>query len=155
MNNKIKIQIEKRFRSTTENLDKIREFITNSISSLNLSDEELSNIVLAVDEACTNVIKHAYHFSPEGEIIINLNYSNSKLDIRVIDSGNGFDPNSVPTPDIREFYKSHKIGGLGIHLMKKLMDKVDFDFKPGFKNEVILTKYLKHTKDNLENYSSD
>ena len=59
-NNKLIVQ------SRTENLSKIRDFVSNKASESGISNDEVENIMLAVDEACTNIIKHAYKSFPDG-----------------------------------------------------------------------------------------
>jgi serine/threonine-protein kinase RsbW len=59
-------------KSRTENLSQIRNFICDFTSDMGFSTEAIDNIMLAVDEACTNIIKHAYKSYPDGEIIIKI-----------------------------------------------------------------------------------
>lgn len=137
-------KFEKEFvvKSTTDNLAIIRDFTKKAAGDSGFSDETIGKIILAVDEACTNIIKHAYNFSPEGEITISIKFDTNKLTISITDEGKHFNPNSVPEPNIIEYYKQKKIGGLGIYLMKKLMDEVNYYTLSGNKNRVILVKYL-------------
>ena len=65
--------------SSTDNLSVIRDFIRNAAENAGLSNEAIGKITLAVDEACTNVIKHAYNYSPDGEINIAANVKKSKF----------------------------------------------------------------------------
>jgi serine/threonine-protein kinase RsbW len=129
-------------KSTTDNLAIIRDFTKAAAKSCGFSDETIDKIALAVDEACTNVIKHAYQNSPEGDIIVNISVSENKMKVAITDFGSNFDPTAVPEPDIRKYYRQHKVGGLGIYLMKKLMDEVNFSSGAGNGNQVILVKYL-------------
>jgi serine/threonine-protein kinase RsbW len=136
------IHREAKFKSTTKNLGEIRTFINNILLNIKISEEEKDKIILAVDEACTNIIKHAYKLSPNNDILIKVNLNNSELQIRIIDYGESFDPSTVPIPDIKELYREHKVGGLGLHLIRSLMDEVDFNAVPGVQNEVTLKKFL-------------
>jgi serine/threonine-protein kinase RsbW len=129
-------------KSTTDNLAQIRDFTRSAAKEIGFSDEITGKIILAVDEACTNIIKHAYKYSPEGEIIISIRYDNTKFSIAITDCGNHFDPAKVPEPNLTEYYKQKRIGGLGMYLMKKLMDEVNYSTLSGNKNQVILVKYL-------------
>lgn len=133
----------KKFATSTSKLDEIRDFVSDSLKSFNISDDLIYNITLAVDEACTNVIKHAYDNSECGEMIVRIEFDGNKLNISVIDFGKGFDPSGLPVPNIKEYYKAHKVGGWGIHLMKSLMDEVKFNLNPGVQNEIALIKYIK------------
>jgi serine/threonine-protein kinase RsbW len=136
------IHREAKFKSTTKNLGEIRTFINNILLNIKISEEEKDKIILAVDEACTNIIKHAYKLSPNNDILIKVNLNNSELQIRIIDYGESFDPSTVPIPDIKELYREHKVGGLGLHLIRSLMDEVNFNAVPGVQNEVTLKKFL-------------
>jgi serine/threonine-protein kinase RsbW len=129
-------------KSRTENLSRIRNFICDFTSDLGFSNDAMDNIMLAVDEACTNIIKHAYKFYPDGEIIIKIKYSGKKLVVTIVDYGASFAPESVPEPDLRKYYKQHKVGGLGMYLMKTLMDEVKYVSIPGKYNQVLLSKSL-------------
>lgn len=137
-----KLHKEAKFKSTTNNLGEIRKFITGVLSDIKISNEEKDKIILAVDEACTNIIKHAYKLSPDNDIMIQVHLNNSELQIKIIDYGESFDPLLIPVPDIKEFYRTHKVGGLGLHLIRTLMDEVSFNIVPGVQNEVTLKKIL-------------
>ncbi len=129
-------------KSKTENLADIREFISSSANEFGFSKEAIENIILAVDEACTNIIKHAYKSFPDGEIKIKLKYSNRKLTIEILDFGASFDPERVPEPDLQKYYNQHRVGGLGMYLMRTLMDDVKYISVPGKYNQVLLSKNL-------------
>jgi len=129
-------------KSSTENLIQIRKFTESVAQESGFTEDEIGKIILAVDEACTNIIKHAYKYSPEGEIKITITFDSNKLVISIVDHGNHFDPNVIPEPDIKEYYKQKKSGGLGMFLIKKLMDEVVYSTTTGNKNQVTLIKYL-------------
>ncbi len=137
----LKFPLELSVKSSTDNLSIIRDFIKNTALSLGYSNAIIGNIILAVDEACTNIIKHAYKYSPSGDIQIELNRINNKFIITILDNGIEFDPNLIPEPDIKEYYKQRRIGGLGMYLMKKMMDEVVYS-KYKNKNQVKMVKYL-------------
>ena len=129
-------------KSTTANLSKIREFMKETAHECGFSDDVIGKIILAVDEACTNIIKHAYKYSPEGNIHISIKFADTKFEISITDEGLHFNPVMVPEPDIQEYYKQKKVGGLGVFLIKKLMDEVTYHTLTGNKNQVVLVKYL-------------
>lgn len=126
----------------TENLETIRNFIISATKSLGFHEDEMNKILLAVDEACSNVIRHAYHFK-ENLMKVNLRIEAKKLTVTIIDHGKSFNPNKVKTPEMDKYLKSYKVGGLGMLLMKKLMDEVEYDIKPNSQNKVKLIKYIK------------
>lgn len=130
--------------SRTERLSAVREFVSEAARSFGFSEEDVGKIALAVDEACTNVIKHAYKFDPTKEITISVKGADRAFMVSIRDNGRAFDPTGIHQPDMKEYMTHFRRGGLGVYLMRSLMDKVEYDISPGKKNEVRLTKYLAH-----------
>jgi len=128
--------------SRTDRLVDAREFVSAAAQELGFGDDDIGKIALAVDEACTNVIKHAYHFDGQQYLTITVEAGKNSIEIRITDSGERFDPRELPAPDMKEYLKKFRKGGLGVYLMKKLMDEVEYQLLPGKKNEVRLVKYL-------------
>jgi serine/threonine-protein kinase RsbW len=134
---------ELRVQSKTENLSEIRDFVSVNALDAGIPEATVEKIILAVDEACTNIIKHAYQHSPEGKIIIKVEYDREKFTVTIIDYGNSFDPDKVPLPDLQKYYREHRVGGLGMYLMKSLMDDVTYTTVPGKYNQVLLSKKIR------------
>jgi serine/threonine-protein kinase RsbW len=134
---------ELRVKSKTENLSEIRDFVSTNALAAGMPAATIDNIILAVDEACTNIIKHAYKLSPQGEIIIKIDYDEEKFTITIIDYGKSFEPDRVPRPDLQKYYREHRVGGLGMYLMKSLMDDVEYISIPGEYNQVLLSKNIR------------
>lgn len=132
---------ELKINSSTDNLSEVREFILDSWVSCGYDAKEGLKVALSVDEACTNIIKHAYHNSSDGVIKIAVDNKKKKFIIKITDNGSHFNPNEVPEPNIPERQKNRKGGGLGMFLMKKLMDEVSYKSN-GKSNQLILVKYL-------------
>ncbi len=128
--------------SKTERLIAVREFVSTAARDFGFRDEDVSKIALAVDEACTNIIKHAYKFDPAKSITITVRGRNGTFEVVIQDFGREFDPAKVPTPDMKEYLSHFRRGGLGVYLMKSLMDRVEYAIVPGKKNEVRLIKKL-------------
>ena len=131
-----------KIESRTERLIAVREFVSAAAREFGFSDEEVSKISLAVDEACTNIIKHAYKFDTSKSITITVKPGNGAFEISIIDTGNKFSPTEIQSPDMKEYLEHYRQGGLGVYLMKRLMDKVEYDIEPGKQNEVRMVKYL-------------
>jgi len=129
-------------KSKTDNLSVVRDFIQSYASKCGLMENEISKIVLAVDEACTNIIKHAYKYSPDGDINIRINCFKNKFVVVITDTGNHFNPELIPEPNLQTFQKEKRKGGLGIFLIKKLMDEVNYKNLSGERNQVELVKYI-------------
>jgi serine/threonine-protein kinase RsbW len=129
-------------KSRTENLAEIREFINSAALEAGLSKEAIDNIILAVDEACTNIIKHAYKYFPDGKIVLNLKTDKKTFTIEIIDYGTSFEPGLVTHPDLQKYFNEKRVGGLGMYLMKALMDDVRYTTVPGKFNQVSLSKNI-------------
>ena len=139
---------ELKVKSKTENLSVIRDFISTSAAEARVTPDVVENIILAVDEACTNIIKHAYKSFPDGELIIKTKSTQSRFIISITDFGNTFKPDSIPEPDLQKYYRQKRVGGLGMYLMKTLMDEVKYTSIPGKHNEVLLSKNIKVAQSN-------
>jgi serine/threonine-protein kinase RsbW len=129
--------------SSTENLALIREFVTAVGRQAQLEEPEISNLELAVDEACANVIEHAYGHDITKEVVVRAKFDDESLQISVIDEGLGFDPGNVGQDSVEQLIHSRKSGGLGIRLIKQLMDEVSYEIMPGQKNELHMTKKIR------------
>jgi serine/threonine-protein kinase RsbW len=128
--------------SRTERLIAVREFISGAARECGFGEEDISKIALAVDEACTNIIKHAYKYDPNESITVTVSTRNGAFEVAIRDSGRDFHPETISTPDMREYLEHYRRGGLGVYLMRSLMDKVEYDIRPGVANIVRLTKFL-------------
>ena len=128
--------------SVTENLQMIREFVLKIAAKAGFKEETQEQIALAVDEACTNVIKHAHHHDARRLMDIQIQIDANKMKITITDKGRGFDITKLKDPDVEKYIRESRHGGLGIYLIKTLMDEVNYEFNPGKKNQVELTKYL-------------
>ncbi len=136
MKKKIKV------KSRTENLGKIRDFLSEISEAAGFDKKKREEIVLAADEACTNIIKHAYEFDTDKEIEITAIFKEGELTIIFKDTGKKFHPQSVEPPDLETKLKKRKSGGLGVHLIKTLMDNVEYDFSNPELNILKLVKKL-------------
>jgi len=139
--------IERKFTlkvpSSTENLALIREFVTSVGKQALMKDTDISELELAVDEACANVIEHAYGHDISKEVMIRAIFDEMEVRISVIDTGKGFDPNKLKSESIEKLVSQRKSGGLGIRLIKSLMDEVRVEIIPGQKNELHMMKKIR------------
>lgn len=115
------------FDANFDNLDEIREFVGEVARQVGFSDKEIYSIQLAADEASSNIIEHAYAGVKGGKIEIECRMSGNVLKIIIRDQGKSFDPSSVPEPNVKADLSERKIGGLGMYLMRKLMDEVSYE----------------------------
>lgn len=135
-------QYELKIPNQTDNLELIREFVSKLSAKVGFNNDDVDKIQTAVDEACTNVIKHAYEREGEDHIGIIIKIDYQKLTIMITDQGKGFDPKQIKRPKMDEYLAELRVGGLGIYLMKALMDEVDYSIQPGVGNKVRMVKYL-------------
>jgi serine/threonine-protein kinase RsbW len=129
--------------STTENLALIREFVNRVAAQAGMSEVEVGQLELAVDEACANVIEHAYGDDNSKQVMVRAVFDEDTLRIHVIDTGTGFDPTTVQQQDLKDLIAKRRTGGLGMRLIKTLMDEVHYEIEPGKKNELRMVKKLR------------
>jgi anti-sigma regulatory factor (Ser/Thr protein kinase) len=135
-NNKILI------KSSTKNLAEVRNFIEEKALLIGLDSQVINQIILSVDEACTNIIKYTHNYNDTNTIEVKVSDTDNQFQVEIKYKGEGFDPNKVKTPDMVEYFKNYKVGGLGIPMMKKFMNKIEYNhIKPDL-NQLILTKSL-------------
>jgi serine/threonine-protein kinase RsbW len=129
-----------RFAAKFEFLDEIREFVGGIARQGGFSDKDVYNIQLATDEAASNMIEHSYENIPDGVIDLSCGMEADQIRIILIDYGEPFDPSAIPLPDLKADLSDRKIGGLGIFLMRKLMDEVHYEPKPDKSNVLTMIK---------------
>ena len=125
--------------SSTRFLEDVREFVTTHAESAGFSEMDVEQLKMAVDEACTNVIEHAYEGKGEQPIDIAVIIQKDKLTVRIRDKGKKFDRATYQEPDLAKYAKMKKSGGFGVHLMHRLMDEVKYNTSGGV-NECCLIK---------------
>lgn len=129
--------------STTENLAMIREFASHVGAQAGLDESSVGKLELAVDEACANVIEHAYGSDVTKEVVVRAVFDDSTIQIIVQDTGRGFDPTHIPVENLKDLVRQRRSGGLGMQLMRTLMDEVHYEITPGEKNELRMIKRLR------------
>jgi serine/threonine-protein kinase RsbW len=130
------------FPGSYSSLVKIGEFVTQAAKSIGFDGFELYKIETAVDEACSNIIEHAYGQENIGDIVVSVVTDLEKITITLTDFGEPFDPKYVKQPNLDANLEDRDDHGLGIYMMKQWMDVVIFDTNQE-KNVLTLVKYLK------------
>jgi len=128
------------FSAKFEYLDEIREFVGDIARAGGFGDKDVYNIQLAADEAASNIIEHAYEGVSNGVLELSCEVRNDIITIIMVDHGESFDPSAIPLPDLKADLSDRKIGGLGIFLMRKLMDEVHYETKSNRSNVLTMTK---------------
>ncbi len=124
----------------------VREFITAWVKQSSVKQKDENKIILAVDEAVSNIIEHAYEENREGTIDVEVNADEERFEVLIRDSGKHFNPEAVQSVDIEQHVKAGKRHGLGIFIMRQIMDEVEYRYKEGCENELRLVKYLRGSK---------
>ena len=107
-------------------LFRIRKFVNEKAELFGFSDQDASQIGLAVDEACTNIIKHSFNFDKNKNLFVKIEPNRDFFIINISDDGKPFNPLSIPDVDMKEYIKQFKRGGLGIHIIRKVMDEIEY-----------------------------
>lgn len=133
-------QLELKIDARLKNLWVIANFVATSMKRLGIK-EGIFEAQLAVDEACTNIVKYAY--SGKGGIItVTCELKDGNFVVTIRDKGKSFDPASIPLPDLDTDLDKRKIGGLGVYFMRKLMDDISYSFDAQKGNTLVMKKTL-------------
>ncbi len=135
--------VTKKFVGRFESLEKISEFVQKAAKSACLNDHDVYEVQLAVDEACTNIIEHAYHGEGKGEIVCSCDDTGDGVKIVIMDKAKPFDPEGLAKPVLHVPLEEVKPRGLGIFLIRSVMDDVKFEHPPGGGNRLTLIKHKK------------
>jgi serine/threonine-protein kinase RsbW len=125
---------------TKSELLRISRFVEEACDGASVDPAARFDLQMAVDEACCNVFEHAYSGSA-GEIDLRFETRGRDVVITLHDHGRAFNPEVVPRPDTSRPLEERPVGGLGLHLMRKLMDKVCFAFSPELGNTLVMEKH--------------
>ena len=102
------------------------------------TEEAILDTQLAVEEAITNVIVHGYK-EPGREVVLTCHVYNNRVEVEIADTAPRFDPLSMPEPDLESSIDKRRIGGLGVFLIRQVMDGVSYRYENG-KNILVMTK---------------
>lgn len=123
-----------------EYLGEIRKFVGDIAHAGGFSSRDIYNIQLAADEAASNIIEHAYEGVKNGVLEISCGVKDRAITIIMVDNGKPFDPSTIPPPDLKADLSERKIGGLGMFLMRKLMDEVHYESRRDKSNVLTMIK---------------
>jgi serine/threonine-protein kinase RsbW len=130
------------FASSTKNLSLLRKFIVAKATDFGFDESTINQIILSVDEACTNIIKHAHKYNEKEIIEVEIKPESAQFKIIMKYKGKGFDPNDINNPDMNEYFNKFKVGGLGVPIMKKFMSKIEYVHNNSEDNYLTLIKSL-------------
>lgn len=115
-----------RYPADFNHLDSIRNFVGEAAERAGFSGKDVYAVQLAVDEACSNIIEHAYAGISNGEIEIACEVTEGQVMVILHDHGRQFDLSTVRKPNLGRNLDEREVGGLGVYLIHKLMDEVTF-----------------------------
>ena len=134
------------FSNDSSNLSKVRAMVSVVLDETEFTRETRNKIIVAVDEALANVVEHAYQ-GGEGMIDIAFDLDPVSLRVQIRDKGVRFNPGDrlASEIDIHEHIRQGLKGGLGLFLMRRIMDEVHFNHDGAeFVNELVMVKKLPH-----------
>lgn len=125
--------------AVVRDLNDMREFLEHAVVTLGGSDDDAGDLVLAVNEAVTNVLLHGYDNQP-GPVALCVEVEAGELRVILSDNAPLFDPTQVPPPDIYLPLEDRPLGGLGVHMMRQLTDELQYRVTPDGGNELTFVK---------------
>jgi len=137
MNNPSRLKVE----ADVKNLAKIRNFLQQSISEMGIDSDTAYDVILAVDEAATNIIMHGYQGRP-GSIELNVRRESDTLILHLRDQAPSYDPTKAPTPDLSLPLDERPLGKMGIHLMRQMVDEIIYEQPSSGGNQLTLKKEI-------------
>jgi len=123
-----------------DHLDQINVFIEQTLGAMGITGENFGHICVSLDEAVTNVIMYAYP-QEKGNVRICIEKRDGRVTFEISDSGKPFNPLEQPVPDVSANIENRMIGGLGIHLIRHMMDEISYRRDNG-RNYFILVKKI-------------
>jgi serine phosphatase RsbU (regulator of sigma subunit)/anti-sigma regulatory factor (Ser/Thr protein kinase)/transposase len=118
-------EVVSQFPAEESQLDGIRRFVQESCRGTPLSTKDVNSVLLALEEACTNVIRHAYLYG-HGTIRLHIALAGDRVTFSIYDKGRSFDFDRAGAPDLGRYVETGRKGGLGIYLIRKIMDEVEY-----------------------------
>ena len=128
------------FPGRYDSLSKIDKFIREVAQQAEMSDFVIYTVEMAVDEACSNIIEHAYQGEDKGNITCTCEVDEKGLTIILLDNGRPFNPELITPPDLSTNLEERESHGLGLFFIQKWMDRVEFEVMPNNANRLTLFK---------------
>jgi serine/threonine-protein kinase RsbW len=131
-----------RLRAVLGSIPHAIDCVGESARAMGFGEKQVHQIQMAVDEACANVVEHAYAGMPPGVMEVECRCEGQDLIVLIRDWGQTFVPEAVPEPDIEAPLEERQLGGLGLYLIRSAMDRAEFTFDPKRGNELVMVKRL-------------
>jgi anti-sigma regulatory factor (Ser/Thr protein kinase) len=133
----------RKFAGNLECLGDVCDFVTDCAKQCELNEAQVYAVQLAVDEAATNIIEHAYKGRKPEDFEITCEELPEGFQVVLRDRGKSFDPDSIPEPLLNVPLEELRSRGLGVFLIRKMMDEVDYEFDPQEGNTLRMVKKKK------------
>jgi serine/threonine-protein kinase RsbW len=127
-------------KAILENVPRAMNCVRAAAQAAAFDEKSVYQIELAVDEACANVVHHAYEGAEPGDMEVSCTLEGKDFVVRVRDWGGSFDPDEVPEPDINAPLEERTLGGLGLLLIREAMDRVQLICDPEGGNTLVMVK---------------
>lgn len=128
------------FPGRYDSLASISDFVSKAAVEAGLDDKDVYAVQLAVDEACCNIIDHAYQGEGRGDMQCSVEIGKGELTVRLSDRGKPFDLDAVPPPTLNKPIEELKSRGVGLFLIRKMMDNVHYEYDPKYGNVLTMVK---------------
>jgi serine/threonine-protein kinase RsbW len=129
--------------ATPSSLGTLLAFLDDSCEDARLDDDTAFAVRLAGEEACSNIINHAYRGVEPGEVSVQMRCDAEQVVLLIEDRAPTFLPEDAPAPDLTSDWESRREGGLGWHLIRQVMDEVRHEARVGGGNRLELVKRLR------------
>lgn len=126
--------------SSLDHVEVARDFVAEIARQVPMTPKEIYDLELVVTEALTNVMEHAYEGDEGRAVEVLVTPDQEQLTIVISHQGREFNPDAVPDPNMREYLAERRVGGLGLFLMKKLMDEVEYTTSEDGRRQIRLMK---------------
>ena len=117
--------VEKTFAASMDTIPDIVGFVSETASAMGVHPKRVMHLELAVEEAAVNICSYAYEIPP-GEVTIRISRETEVVRIELVDAGVPFDPLAADAPDIKSELENREVGGLGIFLIRRMLDEVHY-----------------------------
>jgi anti-sigma regulatory factor (Ser/Thr protein kinase) len=131
-----------RLRAVLESIPQAIDCVGASARAMGFGEKQVHQIQMAVDEACANVVEHAYADMLPGDMEVECRCEGRDFVVLIRDWGCAFEPDGVRQPDIDAPLEERELGGLGLYLIRRTMDRAEFTFDPQRGNELVMVKRL-------------
>lgn len=107
-------------------LKKIRDFVDVTAKEFEIPNDISDNMIVAVDEACTNIIKHTFNGDTSNFLCVEVGKEKDNFVVTIYDKGKPFDPDNVESLNLHNYFKEFRKSGLGIYLIRTLIDDIEY-----------------------------